>query len=86
MEALLRDIVNTQNAQITFMRGFLGEAGAGLVAAQCANDDADGGDDDVPGWAIAVMAVLGVACLALCAAVAVKAKGGSKSSVQGAAK
>lgn len=82
---MLREIVNSQNAQITFMRSFLTEAGAALVAEACPNDDFDNGDDDVPGWAIGVIAVLGVLCLSLLAAVVLKAKG-SKSAVQGAGK
>eukprot|EP00752_Nemacystus_decipiens_P006571 g5917.t1 len=81
---MLREIINSQNAQITFMRGFLTEAGEALVAEECANEDSDG-DDDVPGWAIGVMAVLGVACLSLLTAVVLKARG-SKSSVQGGGK
>ncbi|CAM9857863.1 unnamed protein product, partial [Ectocarpus sp. 12 AP-2014] len=81
--AILRDIVNTQNYQITFMRGFLTDNGAELVAEECENDDMDGGSDDVPGWAIGVMAVLGVLCLSLLAAVVLKMKG---SNVQQASK
>lgn len=84
---MLREIVNSQNAQITFMRGYLTEAGADLVAGECENEDADGGDDGVPAWAIGVMAVLGVACLGLLAAVFTKFKGGkTASAVQGGAK
>lgn len=82
--AILRDIINTQNYQITFMKGFLGDAGYPEEAEECANEDGDG-DDSVPTWAIAVMAVLGVLCLALLATVAFKSKG-SGSNVQGAAK
>lgn len=80
--AVLRDIINTQNYQITFMRGFLTDNGAELEAEVCENDDA-GGDDDVPGWAIGVIAVLGVLCLSLLAAVILKMKG---SNVQQASK
>lgn len=86
---MLREIINSQNAQITFMRGFLADADAALVAEECANDDADDGDDDVPGWAIGVIAVLGVACLSLLTAVAVKfkgAKGGNGAAVEAGAK
>lgn len=82
---MLREIVNSQNAQITFMKSFLTEAGAALVADECANEDGEDGDDDVPGWAIGVMAVLGVACLSLLVAVVAKAKV-SKSVVQGGGK
>ncbi|CAM9993977.1 unnamed protein product, partial [Ectocarpus sp. 13 AM-2016] len=81
--AVLRDVINTQNYQITFMRGFLTDNGAELVAEECENDDMDGGSDDVPGWAIGVMAVLGVLCLSLLAAVVLKMKG---SNVQQASK
>lgn len=83
---MLRDIINTQNAQITFMQGYLSDAGAADEADVCENDeDSDDGDDDVPGWAIGVMAVLGVGCLALCATIAVKSKG-NNGAVQGGAK
>eukprot|EP00903_Cladosiphon_okamuranus_P021168 g19444.t1 len=82
--AMLREVINSQNAQITFMRGFLAEAGAALVADVCENDS-DDGDDDVPGWAIGVMALLGVACLSLLTAVVLKAKG-PKDAAQGGEK
>lgn len=85
MAAILRDIVNTQNYQITFMKGFLADAGYPEVAEECANEDSDG-DDSVPGWAIGVIAVLGVLCLALVVTVAVKSKSSSGSNVQAAAK
>lgn len=80
--------MNTQNFQITFMKSFLAEAGEAEVAATCENDEADG-DGDVPGWAIGVIAVLGVLCLALGAAVVVRHKGGAttgSTAVQGATK
>lgn len=65
--AVLRDIINTQNYQITFMRGFLTDNNATLEAAVCENRDSD--DNDVPGYAIGIMTVLGVLCLSLLAAV-----------------
>lgn len=64
------------------MRGFLSDNGEELVAEECENEDADG-DNDVPGWAIGVIAVLGVLCLSLLTAVVLKMKG---SNVQQAAK
>lgn len=73
MSALLREIVNSQNAQITFMRSFLTDNDASLVAKECANE-VDSDDDDVPGYAIGIMAVLGVLCLALLVTIVVKAK------------
>lgn len=87
VSAILRDIVNTQNFQITFMKGFLADAGEAEAAATCDNDEADG-DDDVPGWAIGVMAVLGVLCLALGVAVVTKNKKnrGGTTAVQGGSK
>ena len=36
--AMMREIINGQNAQITFMRGYLEERGFDLVAANCEND------------------------------------------------
>lgn len=63
------------------MRGFLTDNGAELVAEECENEDADG-DNDVPGWAIGVIAVLGVLCLSLLTAVVLRMKG---SNVQQAA-
>lgn len=72
---MLREIVNSQNAQITFMRGFLMEANEDLVAGECANED-DGWDDDVPGWSIGVMAALGGLCLGLLGAIVWKFKAG----------
>lgn len=61
---MLRDIANTQNYQITFMRGFLADNNAELEAPVCENRDGDGGND-VPGYAIGIISVLGVLCLAL---------------------
>lgn len=74
--AMLREIVNSQNAQITFMRSFLTDNNATLVAEECQNDldSDDGNDTDVPGYAIGIMAVLGVLCLTLLATILVKAK------------
>ena len=68
---MLREIINTQNYQITFMRGFLGDNDAVLEAPVCENRDGGGDDDDVPGYAIGIMAVLGVLCLSLLAAVVI---------------
>ena len=61
---LLRDIINTQNYQITFMRSFLTDNGADLEAEVCENREG-GDDDDVPGYAIGIMTVLAVLCLSL---------------------
>ncbi|CAM9347466.1 unnamed protein product [Sphacelaria rigidula] len=78
VSAMLRDIVNTQNAQITFMRGFLGEAGASLTGDTCENGEVASTVKDVSGWAIGIMAALGVVCLVLCCTLIRKtAKGGS---------
>ncbi|CAM9664286.1 unnamed protein product, partial [Ascophyllum nodosum] len=57
VEAMLREIVNSQNAQITFMRTYLEEQGHDLVAAECENDEYDG--NNVPGYAIGIMVALG---------------------------
>ena len=70
--AMLREIVNGQNAQITFMKSYLKEQGQNLVAAECENDEDDG--NDVPGYAIGIMAVLGVLCLVFLATLLAKAK------------
>lgn len=58
---MVRDIINTQNAQITFMQSFLNEQGKSVDGELCENDDSD----DVPVYAIGIMAVLGVFCCAL---------------------
>lgn len=75
---MLREIVNTQNAQITFMRGYLGGAGAELTGDVCEDDHSDGDGDDVPDWAIAIMAVLGVLCLGLFAAIVLSVRRSTK--------
>ena len=62
---MIREIINAQNAQITFMRGYLGEAGASLTGDTCENDVVST-EKDVSGWAIGIMAALGVICLVLC--------------------
>lgn len=66
---MLREIANSQNAQITFMRGYLSENGYAEVGDACENNE---GDDEVPGWAIGVIAVLGALCLALIATIMLK--------------
>ncbi|CAN0311029.1 unnamed protein product, partial [Laminaria digitata] len=73
VSAMLREIINTQNYQITFMRGFLNDNEVDLEAAVCLNRDS-GDDDDVPGYAIGIMAVLGVLCLSLFAGVIIVRK------------
>lgn len=73
---MLRDIINTQNAQITFMRSYLTEVGAVLVAEMCENDD--DGNNDIPGYAIGVIAVLAVLCLVFLATLLIKAHGARK--------
>ena len=50
---------NSQNAQITYMQGCLGEQGYELMAAQYAKDEV-GDDNDVLGYAIGIIAVLRV--------------------------
>ena len=70
--AMLREIVNAQNAQITFMQSYLEGQGQNLVAAECENDEDDG--NDVPGYAIGIMAVLGALCLVFLATLLAKAK------------
>lgn len=77
---MLRDIINTQNAQITFMRSYLTEVGAELVAEVCENDDE--GDHDVPGYAIGIIAVLAVLCLVFLATLPAKAHGTRKQKQQ----
>lgn len=74
---MLREIVNSQNAQITFMRGFLGEAGADLEGEVCENSDGDG-DADVPGYAIGIMAILSALCLSLVAALVIRSRAGKE--------
>ena len=69
---MLRGIVNSQNAQITFMRTYLEEQGHDLVAAECENDEYDG--NNVPGYAIGIMVALGVLCLVFLATLLTKAK------------
>lgn len=88
MSAILRDIINTQNFQITFMKGFLADAGEAEAAATCDNDDAGDDDGNVPGWAIGVITVLGVLCLALGVAVVMTKKSAKSggTAVQGGAK
>ena len=56
---MLREMGNSQNAQITYMQGCLGEQGYGLMAAQYAKDEV-GDDNDVLGYAIGIIAVLRV--------------------------
>lgn len=73
VSATLRDIVNTQNAQITFMRSYLEGQNATLEGEACENDEEDS-DHDVPSYAIVIMAGLGVLCLALCATLVSKGK------------
>lgn len=80
VSAMLRDIINTQNAQITFMRSYLTENDADLVAEVCENDD--DGDHDVPGYAIGIIAVLAVLCLVFLATLLVKAHGARKQKQQ----
>lgn len=70
---MLREIANSQNAQITFMQGYLEELGEPVVAEACPNDS-DDGDNDVPGYAIGIMAVLGVLCLSFLAAIVLKSR------------
>lgn len=58
------------------MRSFLTDNNATLVAEECQNDEDsdDSNDTDVPGYAIGIIAVLGVLCLALLATILVKVK------------
>lgn len=65
---MCREIINSQNAQITFMRSYLAGVGASEEGDLCENDDLEG-DDATPGWAIGVMAVLALLSLALVAVV-----------------
>ncbi|CAM9751235.1 unnamed protein product, partial [Choristocarpus tenellus] len=54
---MLRDIINSQNAQITFMRSYLKDAGQEEVNLCEAEEQSDEG---VPDYAIAIMVCLGV--------------------------
>ncbi|CAM9200341.1 unnamed protein product [Discosporangium mesarthrocarpum] len=60
---LLLEIINSQNAQITFMRGYLTDLGEPKEASLCAADG--GGDESVPDYAIGIMVALGVMTVAL---------------------
>lgn len=80
MSALLRDIIDTQNAQITFMRSYLTENGADLTAEICENDEVGG--SGVPGYAIGIMTTLAVLCLVFLATLLVKAHGAQKQKQQ----